>query len=132
MSRLTLLAQSPEDLAPISALLQDATLRTPDIGLDSKARRLALLTNRYRWEASTPSRTRAGLRIETVLKAEHRNWPGSPEAVLNLLSLGWAEPHLTLNFSDAITLRLTCEALDLVLEDLSDPWPTQRQPTHKL
>ncbi len=129
---LALLAQTPEDLPALSALLQDATQRTPDIALDAKARRLVLLTNRYRWESNTPSRTRSALRIETASRVQHQNWPKSPDAVLNLLSLSWADPHLTLTFSDNITLRATCETLDLILEDLGQPWLTTRLPKHAL
>jgi hypothetical protein len=49
--RLALLGQEPGDIETFSALLQDATLRLADVGLDRKARRLALLINRYRREA---------------------------------------------------------------------------------
>ncbi len=129
---LTLLAQTPQDLPALTALLQDAILRTPDIAFDAKARRLVLLVNRYSWEAKTPSRTRAALRIETVSRVQQQKWPASAEAVLNLLTIDWAEPALTLTFSDNITLRCTCEALDLILEDLGDPWPTDKLPHHSL
>jgi hypothetical protein len=129
-ARLTLLAQSADDLPALAALLQDATLRTPDIARDAKARRLVLLVNRYRWEAKAGSRSRAALRIEGLLRVQHQNWPQSPEAVLNLLSLDWTAPHLTLVFSDQITLRAEVEALDLLLEDIGDPWATEKRPRH--
>lgn len=129
---LVLLAQAPDDMPALSALLQDATLRTPDIVLDAKAHRLVFLANRYRWESQTPSRTRCALRIETTARVQHQNWPQSPDAVLNLLSLSWAEPHLTITFSNATILRATCETLDLILEDLGTPWETTRLPQHAL
>lgn len=129
---LTLLAQSAEDLPALAALLQDATLRTPDIRFDTRAHRLVLLINRYRWEAGIPTRTRAALRVEATLRVQQQSWPKSPDAVLNLLTLDWAEPHLTLIFSDNITLRTTAEALDLMLEDLGDPWTTDRLPKHAI
>lgn len=129
---LVLLAQSAEDLPALSALLQDATLRTPDIAFDSRAHRLVLLVNRYRWEANTPSRTRCALRIEAATRVQQQNWPTSQEVVLNLLSLRWEAPHLTLIFSDAITLRTTIETLDLIMEDLGAPWQTTRHPRHKI
>ena len=132
MTRLTLLAQDEPDLPALSALVQDATLRTPDIAFDARAHRLVLLINRYRWEAPTPSRIRSALRIDSVLGVSHRNWPKAPDSVLSLLTLGWTGEHLLIEFSDSISLRLRCEALDLILEDLGDPWPTSRKPSHKV
>lgn len=131
MSRLTLLAQDAGDLPPLSALVQDALLRAPDFAYDRKARRLVLMLNRYRWEAKNPSRCHSALRVETVLALQQKHWPASPETPLNLLSLEWAEPWLTLVFSDGISLRAQCEAIDLVLEDVSEPWPTARTPGHE-
>lgn len=129
---LVLLAQTAEDLPALSALMQDATLRTPDIALDSHAHRLVLLVNRYRRESRVPSRTRSALRIEATTRVQHQNWPNSEDAVLNLLSLSWDDPHLTLTFSDGIALRTTSEALDLILEDLGTAWETKRQPRHEI
>ncbi|MBB6227297.1 hypothetical protein FHS79_001463 [Polymorphobacter multimanifer] len=129
---LTLLAQTPEDLPALAALLQDATLRAPDIAFDARGHRLVLLVNRYRWEAAAPSRSRAAMRIETTTRVQQQHWPQGADAVLNLLTIEWAEPHLTLSFSDGITLRAHCEALDLILEDLGDPWTTTRLPKHQL
>ncbi|WP_439534229.1 DUF2948 family protein [Polymorphobacter sp.] len=129
-SRLSLLAQSPEDLPPLAALVQDALLRPADIAFDPKARRLVLMLTRYRWEAPTPSRTRSALRLETVFGVQERHWPRTPDTILNLLTLEWAEPYLTLVFSEDITLRARCETLDLILEDVTDPWPSDHVPNH--
>jgi hypothetical protein len=131
MSRLTLLAQDAGDLPPLSALVQDALLLPADLAYDRKARRLVLLLNRFRWEAKTASRCQSALRVETVLALQQKHWPVSPETPLNLLSLEWAEPSLTLIFSEGISLRTQCEAVDLVLEDVSEPWPTARTPGHE-
>jgi len=91
------------------------------------------MVNRFRWEADEtaggPSRVRAALRVETVGAVQRLRWP-SGEAVLNLLALEWAAPFLTLRFSEGIALRATCEVLDLVVEDVSDPWETLRRPEH--
>ena len=130
MSLLALLAQDEADLPALSALLQDATLRTGDIAFEPRTRRLVLLVNRYRWEAPSPSRVRAALRVETVQGISHRNWPMAREMVLGLLALRWTGAHLLLEFSDGISLRATCEVLDLLLEDLGAPWPASRQPRH--
>ncbi len=129
MTRLTLLAHSAEDLPALSALLQDATLRTADIAWDARRRRLVLLLNRYRHEVGGGSRVRAALRIEAVLSVQRRAWPAG-EAVLPLLALTDSESRLDLSFGGGTALRLTVEAVDVVLEDLSEPWPTHRLPLH--
>ena len=128
--RLTLLGQSAADLPAISALMQDAILRAPDIGMDRAARRLVLLVNRYRHEASVPSRVRSALRIETVTAAQRRNWPAAPDAVLVLLAIAVDDDALTLRFSGGAALRVQTEVLDILLEDLAAPWPTTRVPQH--
>jgi hypothetical protein len=131
MARLTLLAQDARDLAPLAALVQDALLRPVDIGYEPRARRLVLMLSRYRWEAASPSRVRSALRIETVGAVQRRDWPGDPEVMLNLLTIDWAEPWLTLVFSDGVTMRAQCEVLDLVLEDVSEAWASGRRPSHQ-
>ena len=127
--RLTLLGQSTEDLPAIAALLQDATLRTQDIAFDKRARRLVLLVNRYRWESKPPSRTRTALRLDTVTAVQRQNWPAA-ETVLNLLSLTQTGDWFHLTFSDGTALRAIIEVIEIRLEDLTAPWPTNRQPTH--
>ena len=47
---LRLLAEDEEDLKIISAHVQDAVVRVGDLAYLPKARRFALLLNRYRWE----------------------------------------------------------------------------------
>lgn len=128
--RLTLLGQSADDLPAISALMQDAILRAPDIGMDRAARRLVLLVNRFRHEASAPSRVRSALRIETVAGVQRRNWPAAPDAVLVLLAIAADETGLTLRFSGGAALRVQVEVIDIMLEDLAAPWPTARVPQH--
>ena len=107
--------------------MQDAVLRVQDVA--HERRRLVLMVNRFRWEAEGASRVRTALRVETVETLQKLRWP-SGEAVLNLLALEWTAPFLTLRFSDGIALRAACEVLDLVLEDVSDPWETLRRPEH--
>jgi hypothetical protein len=128
--RLTLLGQSAEDLPAISALLQDATLRGVDVGYDRKARRLALLVNRYRWESATRSRVRCALRLETVTAVQRQGWPTGGDAVLNLLSLTQDGEWLVLTFAAGAALRVQAEVIEVVLEDLSAPWETGREPQH--
>ncbi|MEY2882302.1 MAG: hypothetical protein RL490_26 [Pseudomonadota bacterium] len=129
--RLTLLGQSPDDLPAISALLQDAALRAPDVGYDRRARRLALIVNRYRWEAGGGSRVRCALRFETVLAVQRLAWPRDADAVLDLLALTQEDDQLRLDFAGGAALRARVEVVEVVLEDLAAPWATERRPIHE-
>ncbi len=129
--RLTLIGQSAEDLPALSALLQDATLRVVDVGYDRKARRLVLMVNRYRWESPTRSRVRGALRLETVAAVQRQGWPAAPDAVLALLSLAHDGDWLVLTFAAGAALRARVEVIEVVLEDVSAPWETGREPSHQ-
>lgn len=128
-TRLLLLAQEAGEVATISALFQSAAVRVADIAYDRRARRLVLLTSRYRWEDRDGTRVRSALRIECVLSVARRAWPAG-EAVLELLAMTLADDVLTLNFAGGATLRVTVECPELVLEDVSAPWPARREPRH--
>lgn len=125
---LHLLAESDADLPIISALMQDAALFGRDIAWQPRARRLVLIANRYRWEAKEKTRVRSGLRIDGVLAAQRKDWPGR-DAILALLSIRRDGDELLLDFSGGAALRLTIEAVDIVLEDLTGAWGANT-PTH--
>ncbi len=128
--RLALLGQEPGDIATVSALLQDATLRLADVGYDRKARRLALLVNRFRREVDAPSRIRCAFRVETVGAVQRAGWPNDPEAVTAILSLAQDGDWLVITCAAGIAIRARVEVIDLVLEDMGEPWTTARVPRH--
>jgi hypothetical protein len=135
---LRLLAQDPDDLAVISAAMQDAVLKVGDIGYEPKARRLTIAFNRFRWEAGGGARVRAGLQLGGVLKVETRKIRrGAPQAVLELLAMTFTPGEapggtVTLSFAGGGDLRANVECVEAVLADLSQPWPTPRTPAHEL
>ena len=59
---LRLLAEDPDDLAVVSAALQDAVAKVGDIVFEPRARRLTIVFNRYRWEAGG-QRVRSALQL---------------------------------------------------------------------
>ena len=126
---LRLLALEPDDLPALSALVQSAALRCDEIAYDARARRLVLMLSRYRWEAADKTRVRSALRVECVKAVKRKAWPVG-EAVLELLALEHDGEALMLSFADGATLRVEVECPDLVLEDLTEPWPAIREPRH--
>src|SRR5258708_34390989 len=67
-AELRLRAEDGEDLAVISACLQDALVSVRDLAYDREARTFVLVANRFRWEATEAERGEAG-RFERTLCA---------------------------------------------------------------
>jgi hypothetical protein len=135
---LRLRAEDADDLAVMSAALQDAVGKIGDIRFEAQSRRLTLAFNRYRWEAGGRSRVRAALQLASVEGVEARRLRRDvPDAVVELLALTFepdSEPPggaLILSFAGGGDLKVKVECVDAVLADVSDPWPTPRTPRHE-
>ncbi len=135
---LKLRAEDAEDLAVVSSALQDAVGKIGDIAFDAAARRLTLGLNRFRWEAGakTNERVRCGLQLGGVMTVQQRNLRrDAKKAVVELLAVTF-EPGeapggaILLTFAGGGDLRAQVECIDVVVADVSDPWPTQRRPGH--
>src|SRR5579883_1047881 len=123
---LRLLAQDADDLAVISAALQDAVARVGDIEWDARGRRFTIALNRYRWEAPggfLGERIRAGLQFGSVLAVRSRNLRREPpDAVVELLALS-VEPGeppggaIRLAFAGGGDMLLEVECVDAALVD---------------
>lgn len=137
---LRLRALAAEDLSVISALLQDAVLPGSEIRWERRARRLALLVNRFRWEreARPPERVRALVIIEGVEAVRSQGIvPGDGDTVLSILSAAFdpgdapgGEIVLTFAGDGAIAARV--EALEVILKDVTRPYiaPSRKAPRH--
>jgi hypothetical protein len=139
--RLKLLAQDADDIAILSAALQDAVAKIGDIQFEPVGRRLTLSFNRFRWEAGDGAggeRVRTGLQFGGVLKLQTRRIRrDAPEAVIELLAIefepaGEDDPGgaVVLRFAGDADMRLEVECVDAALADVSDPWSTPRRPGH--
>ena len=135
---LKLLAQDADDLAVISAALQDAVAKIGDIRWDASARTLTLACNRFRWEsgAKKGQRIRSALQLGDVTGVQARKLRrDAKQAVVELLSVAF-EPGeapggaVLLTFSGGGDLKVSVDCLDVVLADVSEPWSTPRKPGH--
>jgi hypothetical protein len=141
MDLLKLAAFDTEDLAVLSAHLQDAVARVGDIVWEPKAHRLLIGLNRFDWEANTAGerlRRRAALRIDRALafKAQGVS-PSAPDMVLNVLAVQFSETaspagSITLTCSGGKALRVDVECLEAALVDLGPVWAAASCPTHDL
>src|SRR5688572_15765894 len=139
---LKLMAEDEEDLAILSAHLQDAVLRIGDIAYLPKSRRFAAFLNRYCWEGcpegAVGERTRTGLHFNNVLKVKATNVrQNDPDAVAELLALrfhpaGDGAGSVDLMLAGGGCIRLEVEAIDATLRDISEHWPARARPAHAL
>lgn len=144
---LKLRAESEEDLAVISSLVQDAVGKAADIHWLPKKHRLVVLLNRFRWEnhigdraaARACERVRAAISIEGVLRVRARGLdPRDGERAFELLALLF-EPtdgpggRMTLTMAGGAEVAADVECLELALTDLSRPWvaKAQKMPMHE-
>lgn len=143
---LYLAALDLEDLQVVSALSQDAVFPITEMRWQARARRFALLLNRFRWEdlpaaerhKRTPERVQSLLVIDNVLKVSSQGIDrGDKDLVLSLLAVtftpgedGMGEVLLTLAGDGAI--RLEVEALEVTLKDVTRPYvaPSRTVPKH--
>ena len=141
MDELKFVALDGEDLAVVSAHLQDAVLKVSDVMYRPQEKRLVIALNRFDWESAQGDRPeyrrrRAALRFERVLscKCRHVKQDGK-DGVLNLLAVEFAPTDapsgvVTLTFSGDAALRLEVECLEAELADLGPAWATSSCPMH--
>ncbi|MGO8738019.1 DUF2948 family protein [Rhodoblastus sp.] len=136
---LRLMACDAEDLAVLSAHLQDAILRVGDMVYQPRERRFILLLKRFDWLKSAggaPQRALAGLHFENVRKTSLRGFrQDRPDDLLSLLNIefipGEAPSGVArLVFSGGCVLQLEVECLEARMADLGPHWPVRHAPGH--
>jgi Protein of unknown function (DUF2948) len=149
---LRLRAEDSEDLAVISACLQDALVAVRDLAYDQGARNFVLVANRFRWEGGgaegapegegTPfERTLCGIIFDEIDGVAYRGFHRNEEdRILALLAIrpvfgpgtGSRSGLIDLEFAAGATIRLSAAAIRCRARDFGEPWPTQWQPGHPL
>ena len=138
---INLVARDGDDLAVLSALVQDAVLTAGDLRFQKAKRRFALLINRFRWEDGTASRAervRSLLVFDDVTLVQGQGVDRADlELVLSLMSVGFAQGNdgagvVTLTFAGDGALALAVEALEVSLKDVTKPYlaPSKLRPAH--
>jgi hypothetical protein len=138
---LKLIALDADDLAVISAHVQDAHVQATDIIWRQGEKRLVVGMNRLDWEQTlagetSPRRLIAALRFDRVLACKSRNIDmQAPETMLELVGIEFhpgdaPSGSAILMFSHGGVLRLDvecleCELTDLGADDLVPPDPDE-------
>lgn len=136
-------AEDTDDLAVVSAYLQDAVLPVAEMAWRPAERRFVLVAARFRWEKAVRAqvsaeggepleRVHCGLRFEEVDAVRVRGVDPKAERgrMLNLLQIAWVDGGVELVCADGVTIRLDVTRLACHVEDLGEPWPTVFRPTH--
>ena len=139
---LKLAARDGEDIAVISAMLQDAVIAPEDMTWLERDGCFILVASRFRWEVAAaggrPSfqRVHASLTFRGVSGVQQRGpdlrrGPAESRSFLCLLAMMTDGSSVLLRFAGGSELRLTCDAIDCRLTDLDEPWPTAWLPVHE-
>lgn len=142
MDRLKLVALDAEDLALVSAHVQDAVVRVADLRWLAQERRFVVTMNRFVWEKKRgpDERRRAVLHFDRVEVAQAANIRReAPDAVLSLLAVTF-EPSpveaeapagtVVLSFAGGGTMRLAVECIEARLADVGGAWAARGRPLH--
>ena len=138
---LRLRAEDAEDLAVISACVQDALVSVRGLAYDPEARSFMLVANRFRWEAAKGGdgqpgrleRTLCAIAFAEVENVVYRGFQRSEEdRILSLLAIRPAPGSIDLEFAGDATIRLGTARVSCLARDFGEPWPTARQPDHPL
>ena len=149
--QLRLLARDEDDVAVVSALLQDAIIPGADMEFNRKTGQFIIVANRFCWEIPpldgvtsidgkpVHERWLCGICVRHVTAVQHHNWPDMrQDALFNLLALrhvGMAkqageEVGFKFEFSGGSSLRLLTDKIDIAFADLDTGHPTSLQPAH--
>lgn len=138
--RLKLRAIDAEDMAMISAILQDALVELPNLMFRRREGRFGGVVVRFRHEdrarpADAPIRqVKCALTINAVTAVRLRGVDREAGTPLELLALSTGEEdetaHVTLHFAGGGAVRVEVDRLDLRLEDIGEPWGTSLVPRH--
>jgi hypothetical protein len=135
--RLKLRAEDAEDLAVVSAVLQDALVPVAEMAYLPEERRFVLVVNRFCWEHKVEGkrfeRTLTGLMFDGVAAAKVRGFDiRDTGRIQEILAIRAVPGAIIFDFSAGDGLRLEVERILCHLEDLGDPWPTPWRPKHPL
>jgi hypothetical protein len=138
---LRLIALDEEDLAIISANLQDAVIQVGNMAYLPRAKRFAFVADRFDrvcCSSNGNEKCQTGLHFERVLKVARHGFDQTiADMRLNLLSIVF-EPvnppggQVTLIFAGGAALRLEVECLEIQMRDLGPRWLAEAPPDHPL
>jgi hypothetical protein len=137
--RLRLRGEDDEDLAVISAVLQDALVPVVDMIFLAEEHRFVLVANRFCWECAGQEggtgfeRILTGVTFDAVDSVKVRGFsPAAHDRILEILAIVAEPGAIRIDFSGEDSVRLEVDGIVCHLEDLGEPWPTPWRPKHPI
>lgn len=142
MTDLKLMALDGEDLAVISAYIQDSVFKVGDMSWSPREQQFALAANRFAWEDADGKRRgferhRAALVFKRVLAVRSVGIDRTKQdEVLSLLALRFEqkdegpEGTIELALSGTASIALDVECIEAQLADVGGAWETASKPRH--
>ncbi|MBX4929818.1 DUF2948 family protein [Rhizobium binae] len=142
MTDLKLVALDDEDLAIISAHMQDSVFKVGDIDWSPREAQFALAANRFVWEGAGRKRRgferrRAALVFKRVLAVRSLGIDrGKRDEVLSLLALRFEKKGegpdgtVELALSGTASIALDVECIEAQLADIGGAWEAASRPRH--
>ena len=130
-----------EDLAVVSAHLQDAEVSLSDMAYLPGPKRFAFVCDRFDWSGAVGGRFErcvAGLHFERVLKVARSGIPSDrPATKRRLLAISFLLQDapsgvVLLTFADGGLIRLTVECLEAEMRDMGPRWTVAGRPDSPL
>ena len=138
-----LVALDADDLAVISAQMQDAVMHVGDVRWMRGPAKLALVANRYDHlsdaGSGTGERRQTGLQVSRVSRVTASNIVmDDPSAILSLLAISFEpgdvspEGAIVLTFAGGGAIRAVVECIEVAMADLGPKWTARARPAHDL
>ena len=142
-STLKLRVTDEEDLAVVSTLLQDSVIAIQETAFLAGERQFVFVANRFCWEDAARERSLEGTAIyervncgvcfENVISVRQRGLVQErKDQIVALLVIEAVNGMIDLKFSAGVVIRLEVDQILCHVQDLDEPWPTQRRPTHPM
>ena len=135
-NKIRLNAFNNDDLKIFSFLCQDAIISKEEFFYDETKKMFVATLTRYCWEKQELNdkninyRVVTGLQIKNVDNVEYINFK-SKISFYNLLAITYEKANIILNLSMSSKIKLDCNKINAVIEDIDIPWPTKLKPLHK-
>ena len=143
MPMLKLVALDEEDLAIISAHVQDAVMKVEHLDYAKASRQFILTMNRFAWDAAAGGRKADDERRLSVLNFDRVTSvksqgidPRKKEEVLSLLAIRFLPSEapsgtIELMFAGDASIRLGVEVIEARLTDTGGAWAASSRPAHR-
>jgi hypothetical protein len=127
-----------QDLAVVSAFLQDSIANVSEMAYLPEQRLFVLAVCRFRWErAVTTSPETIFERVSCAVTIQDTDTPKyrgfslkDRNRTMPLLAITFDNNEVTLTFAGEAAVRLPVARLDLRVEDFGKCWPTKTKPEH--